>query len=165
MRAPFCYSFASRSFPLIDPLSLIRRFVKLFVWTTISTTLGHYYYPVVDEFIGRLTASSPRLKPVGLLFVDQFLYDPFFLWPLYFLVMICIDAKPLSALPDTLRCEWADSVKTAWPIWFPGQAINFWLIPLQYRILFVNAVALLWTVVFELAGPTPLLCLCHVCVV
>lgn len=36
-------------------------------------------------------------------------------------------------------------LKVNWGVWFPVQTLNFTLVPPQYRVLFVNSVALFWS--------------------
>jgi len=36
-------------------------------------------------------------------------------------------------------------LKVNWGVWFPVQTLNFYVVPTQYRVLFVNSVALFWS--------------------
>ena len=32
-----------------------------------------------------------------------------------------------------------------WKFWVPASCINFWLVPLRYRVLYMSTCGLLWT--------------------
>ena len=41
---------------------------------------------------------------------------------------------------ETLLCECA-----GWKFWVPASCMNFWMVPLQYRVLYMSTCGLLWT--------------------
>ena len=49
-----------------------------------------------------------------------------------------------KAIADAKAKLWP-VLKVNWGVWFPVQALNFTVIPPQYRVLFVNAIALFWS--------------------
>ena len=47
-------------------------------------------------------------------------------------------------ISSSLSENWWEAVKMNWYMWIPAQMINFALVPLQFRVLFSNVVALAW---------------------
>jgi hypothetical protein len=45
---------------------------------------------------------------------------------------------------EILNGAWWSAVQTNWYLWIPAQLINFGLVPMQFRVLFSNVVALFW---------------------
>ena len=86
--------------------------------------------------------------------IDQFLFSPvstavFFAW-----------ANVASGTPgrtfNDLRDKFAPSVKAAWALWIPAMTINMALVPPPMRILWVNAMAIVWTnILSSMAGSAP----------
>lgn len=45
-----------------------------------------------------------------------------------------------------------DTTRTGWCMWPAAQAANFLFVPLQYRIVFINVVAIAWTCILSKIG-------------
>jgi hypothetical protein len=49
-----------------------------------------------------------------------------------------------------VKNSFAAALFTNWKVWTVAQAINFKLVPLEYRVLFGNCVALWWNIYLSL---------------
>ena len=43
-----------------------------------------------------------------------------------------------------VKDNWWPTLKTAWGLWIPVQALNMALVPVSQRLLFVNVVSIFW---------------------
>ena len=50
-----------------------------------------------------------------------------------------------KSIKNTTDCFW-EVIKTNWLIWPAGNLINFFLIPIHFRVLFSNIIGFLWTI-------------------
>jgi hypothetical protein len=74
---------------------------------------------------------------------------PFLLFTLaYIKYFISFDAK---ATVSAVRNTYAATLFTNWRVWTVAQAVNFGVVPLQYRVLFGNMVSLWWNIYLSLA--------------
>lgn len=82
--------------------------------------------------------------------LDQIINSPlgtvcFFAW-----------TQALKGTPDqignTCRDKLWDTTRTGWCMWPAAQAANFLFVPLQYRIVFINVVAIAWTCILSKIG-------------
>jgi hypothetical protein len=87
------------------------------------------------------------LAKVGL---DQAINSPlgtatFFTWTQL------LRGTPERALPEIQEKLWP-TTQTGWRLWPAAQAVNFFMVPVQYRIVFINLVAIVWTTILSSAG-------------
>ncbi|KAA0147313.1 hypothetical protein FNF31_07616 [Cafeteria roenbergensis] len=110
-------------------------------WGATFGVLAHGWYSVVVERV--VTAkgySGVALKVLG----DQLIWTPP-LNMLFFTFSGTLEhGDPAKAFAAGQRKLW-ELLKVNWGVWFPVQTINFTLVPPQYRVLFVNTVALFWS--------------------
>ena len=75
--------------------------------------------------------------------LDQSLFAPAFL-----AVFVSCAGKLQGNSFKEIRCkldkDYVNIVTTNWKIWPAAQVLNFYLVPFQHRVLFVNVVALFW---------------------
>ncbi|CAA9993416.1 unnamed protein product [Nesidiocoris tenuis] len=97
----------------------------------------HGWYSTLGRILGE-TSSLPR--NLGKVAVDQTLFAP-----------VCIASfLSLTALLQgrdvvkTLENDYLDVLSANYKLWPPVQVINFTLVPLYYRTLFVQLIALGW---------------------
>ncbi|GIX86628.1 mpv17-like protein 2 [Caerostris extrusa] len=116
------------------------------VWKPIRTThmgaaglttgvLSHYWYILVDAFI---PGSGVRCVIKKVLY-DQILFSPINLTVYFGTVAI------LEGSSKQLQCELLEKGSkiyvAEWLIWPPAQFINFYLLPLKYRVFFDNFIS------------------------
>jgi hypothetical protein len=93
------------------------------------------WYKILDT---RIVSSNVKKQLAGRVAADQLLFAPFGL-TLFFGVMGGLKGE---SPVQNVREKWWDALKANWMVWPAVQAVNFGLVPLQYRILFVNVISI-----------------------
>ncbi|XP_004690895.1 PREDICTED: peroxisomal membrane protein 2 isoform X2 [Condylura cristata] len=101
--------------------------------------LSHYFYLFLEHWVppGVPWATLKRLL------LDRLLFAPAFLL-LFFLVMGLLEGKDMAACVAQARMGFWPALMMNWRVWTPAQFININYVPLQFRVLFANMVALFW---------------------
>ncbi|ODN99424.1 protein SYM1 [Cryptococcus wingfieldii CBS 7118] len=106
---------------------------------------GLCFAPVVHVWfktLARLPIQSKVAGTAARVALDQFAFAPFALTS-FFTAMTLMEGKNLEAAKLKWNESFVDTLKANWMLFIPFQAINM-LIPLQYRLLAVNAVNIPW---------------------
>ncbi|KAF7265227.1 hypothetical protein GWI33_021336 [Rhynchophorus ferrugineus] len=74
---------------------------------------------------------------------DQLLFAPMFLVVFITSLELIHDSKP-GHIKQAFKNTYMDILLTNWKVWPAVQMVNFYVIPLQYQVLFVQAVAVFW---------------------
>ncbi|XP_076162012.1 mitochondrial inner membrane protein MPV17 [Ptiloglossa arizonensis] len=109
--------------------------IGLFIAGPVTRT----WYGILDKHIGS-TGGTVVLKKVC---CDQLLFAPAFLLVLLTVIGIYRENN-LENLKMKLKSEYLDILQNNYKIWPMVQLCNFYFIPLQYQVLIVQSVALLW---------------------
>ncbi|XP_048369594.1 peroxisomal membrane protein 2 [Sphaerodactylus townsendi] len=123
----------SKSFDLGEPL---RFAIYGFLFTG---PLSHYFYLYLDQ----LFPPDVPFSTVKRLFLDRVIVAPAFLL-LFFFVMNLLEGKDTSAFTKRINSGYWRALKMNWKMWTPIQFINVKYVPVQFRVLFGNLVALFW---------------------
>uniref|UniRef100_A0A8C8ZDT3 Peroxisomal membrane protein 2 n=1 Tax=Prolemur simus TaxID=1328070 RepID=A0A8C8ZDT3_PROSS len=101
--------------------------------------LSHYFYLFLEHWI------PPEVPLAGVkrLLLERLLVAPAFLL-LFFLIMNFLQGQDAVDSVATVRAHFWPALRTNWRVWTPMQFININYIPLQFRVLFANLVALFW---------------------
>ncbi|XP_034183703.1 mitochondrial inner membrane protein MPV17 [Osmia lignaria lignaria] len=97
------------------------------------------WYGLLDKYIGS-KGGVVALKKVC---CDQLIFAPIFIGVLLTIIGI-LQQNDLESLKMKLRDQYPDILKNNYKLWPTVQLINFYFIPLQYQVLIVQSVALLW---------------------
>ncbi|XP_006814766.1 mitochondrial inner membrane protein Mpv17-like [Saccoglossus kowalevskii] len=98
------------------------------------------WYVLLDKIY---KTSRPQTAALKKMVTDQIIMAPLFIFT-FFTVMGCASGKSLQKIKDKVRQDYFDTVIANYKVWPAFQLINFYFIPLQHRVLFVNTVALFW---------------------
>jgi protein Mpv17 len=84
---------------------------------------------------------------LGKVLVDQTLNSPlgtisFFMWSR------AMKGQPERAAKDVTEKLWPTTL-ASWRLWPAAQALNFVMVPPQFRIIFINVVAIAWTCILS----------------
>lgn len=64
--------------------------------------------------------------------------------------------QSLRGTPEQIPCEVSEKLvpttMAGWRLWPAAQAVNFFIIPLQFRVVFINIVAVGWTCILSKIG-------------
>ncbi|XP_057600294.1 peroxisomal membrane protein 2 isoform X2 [Hippopotamus amphibius kiboko] len=101
--------------------------------------LSHFFYLFMEHWI------PPEVPLAGVkrLLLDRLLFAPAFLW-LFFLIMNFLEGKDAATFATKIRRGFWPALQMNWRVWTPLQFINVNYVPLQFRVLFANLVALFW---------------------
>ncbi|CAB1414259.1 unnamed protein product [Pleuronectes platessa] len=105
----------------------------------ITGPVSHYFYQLMELWM-------PTTDPyciVKRLLVDRLIFAPGFLLIFYF-VMNILEAKGLNEFEKKMRGSYWTALKMNWKVWTPFQFININFVPVQFRVLFANFIALFW---------------------
>lgn len=101
--------------------------------------LGHFFYLLMERWI----PSEVPLAGIKRLLLDRLLFAPAFL-SLFFLVMNFLEGQDTAAFAAKMKSGFWPALRMNWRVWTPVQFININYIPVQFRVLFANLVALFW---------------------
>jgi protein Mpv17 len=110
----------------------------------------HWWYGFLERFVGKQKLSNNLSLALKLALNQLVLTPPFLALTLGFIQYF----QTLSATQTTtmVRNTYAAALFTNWKVWTVAQAINFTAVPLDYRVLFGNFVALWWNIYLSLVN-------------
>ena len=82
--------------------------------------------------------NSERLTAVARMLVDQSCFAPIATGAFFFAMGLMEGNDPI----EKVQTFWWTALKTNWSVWPFAQLVTFGIIPLQFRILFVNVVSI-----------------------
>ncbi|KAJ8940165.1 hypothetical protein NQ318_019374 [Aromia moschata] len=99
------------------------------------------WYKILSKTFGE-EGSSVALKKVA---ADQLIFAPVFM-VIFMIALNGLRGKDWEHIRKELNAKYFDLLINNYKIWPAVQLINFYMIPLNYQILFVQSVALFWNV-------------------
>ncbi|XP_016058653.1 PREDICTED: peroxisomal membrane protein 2 isoform X2 [Miniopterus natalensis] len=101
--------------------------------------LSHFFYLLMEYWI------PPEVPWAGVkrLLLDRLLFAPAFLL-LFLIGMSFLEGGDAAASAAKVRTAFWPALQMNWRVWTPVQFININYVPLQFRVLFANLVALFW---------------------
>ncbi|XP_076398353.1 mitochondrial inner membrane protein MPV17 [Megachile rotundata] len=97
------------------------------------------WYGILDKYIG----SKGGVVVLKKVCCDQLFFAPIFIGVLLSVIGM-LQGNDLENLQNKLKKEYPDILKNNYKLWPIVQLVNFYFIPLQYQVLKVQSVALLW---------------------
>lgn len=99
----------------------------------------HYWYILLDKRLGILKTAKVITTKILL---DQILFSPVNLF-VYFTTIGIMERSTVSRVMDELKEKGMEQIYVAeWLIWPPAQFVNFYFLPLRYRIMWDNIISL-----------------------
>ena len=116
------------------------------VWgLTAHPTTIHNWFNFLERFIGPSPVRGPKLVLAAVtarkVVTDQFLASPFFLGS-FIAYSALMRGEGVAGAQQRLREDWFTMTKAGWSTWFVAHTINFSLVPLHWRLLYINIVTL-----------------------
>ncbi|GJQ13026.1 hypothetical protein GpartN1_g4817.t1 [Galdieria partita] len=108
---------------------------------------AHYWYQLLDRLFPKATTRSLISKVLA----DQTLFTPLAIVGVFSYVSL-LEGRPFVS---KVKQDFWTTLKANWALWLPAQTINFRFTPPEYRVLFVNSVALIWNVYLASASASP----------
>ena len=97
------------------------------------------WYILLDKIV-KGTCSITIAKKVH---IDQLCVAPFVIGAL-FILSDELDGKTLSDIRDRLKTSYIDTLLRNYMLWPWVQGLNFYFVPVQYRVIVVNFVGIFW---------------------
>ncbi|XP_003451697.1 peroxisomal membrane protein 2 [Oreochromis niloticus] len=105
----------------------------------ITGPVSHLFYQLMEVWI----PTTDQFCVVKRLLLDRLIFAPGFLLLFYF-VMNILEAKGWTDFEKKMRRSYWTALKMNWKVWTPFQFINVNFVPVQFRVLFANMIALFW---------------------
>jgi hypothetical protein len=116
-------------------------------FTYIAPALHVWYCKLLPRISSALfSASSKPVRVFGCMLFDQLLFAPALLTVMFPFNQIIID-RDVNAWKkgvEVWKNKFEETLLSNWKIWPLASTINFWLMPVQYQVLFANFVGLFW---------------------
>jgi hypothetical protein len=104
------------------------------------------YKNVLQRFLPGIFAKSTALKEAcGMILFDQTIGAVSINWLIIFLFGFLESFNASKAVAATNSCI-RDVVFASWKIWPASNFLNFFLVPMHYRVLFSNITGFFWTI-------------------
>ncbi|KAI8361860.1 hypothetical protein B0O80DRAFT_434519 [Mortierella sp. GBAus27b] len=100
----------------------------------------HNWYKFLDKSI-RL--GTPVRSMLGRVAVDQMFFAPCFIAS-FFVGQGLLAGESWATIQERLQRGYPGALRSNYIVWPAVQCLNFWLVPLQHRLMFVNTFALGW---------------------
>eukprot|EP00871_Galdieria_phlegrea_P003519 jgi/Galph1/4168/GphlegSOOS_G2846.1 len=111
---------------------------------------AHYWYQGLDRIFPKPTTTSL----VGKVVMDQTIFTPMAIVTIFSYIST-LEGQTTAVLKQKIQQDFWTTLKANWMLWLPAQTINFRLTPPNYRVLFVNGVALIWNIYLASASASP----------
>lgn len=112
-----------------------------FCWSGPS---AHTWYQQLENICGYFPVSGPIQGLVLRLVLDALIFSPITIAG-FFTANSLIQGKSLAVIQEKLSTKWKNAVYAAWSFWPVVNIVNFSMIPLSFRVLYSNIMALIWT--------------------
>lgn len=123
--------------------NLKRTLAMAFIGGPLAAPFAHLWYcKWVPSFVKNI--KNDKLKVVVSVLADQLIFTPPLMTSFLFLNDFMLNWNVKKAANNVREKFWR-GLKTNWTVWPPVQFINFWLMPIQFRVPFVNFVGLFWS--------------------
>jgi peroxisomal membrane protein 2 len=137
--------------PSYDPARTLKMALLGLVWSGPS---AHYWQDFLQRAVPQPGAgASPERAAAALLkkvALDQFTYGPACNLVFMAYTTLVVAGAGLGELGVKVRRDFAAVQRNGWRVWPLCSAISYRFVPLEYRVLFANVVALGWTTYLNL---------------
>ena len=74
---------------------------------------------------------------------DQILFTPIILSN-FLMINEILMGNGISGVISKIEADFTSMLLANWSVWIPAQFVNFYFMPLNYRVVFIQVVALFW---------------------
>lgn len=99
----------------------------------------HYWYGSLDRWL----PGTQRRTIVKKVLADQLVASPVFLL-IFFMGLGTLEGQVAQDSLKEFKTKFPVTWLVEWMFWPPAQAVNFYLLPPQYRVVYVNMLILVW---------------------
>jgi len=116
------------------------RSVRMTAWGAMFAPLAHHWYILLDRMVPGAGAAVVAKKVLA----DQLTWTVAINCAFFFTSTLMATGDPAAGVAAIQEKLWP-TLKVNWLFWPGIVAINVALVPIQYRILFVNFISLFWS--------------------
>lgn len=146
-----CQEVVSRAKPVEDRPSKLDTTRVLHVAITGSLWSGpitHYWYIVLEKMYSAIAKAfnihSPAVGLIVKLILDSTIFSTVTITG-YFIVRSFLEGTGIEGATKKLKTRFISTLFGAWRFWPMANAVNFWFVPMQFRVLYMNVLSLFWT--------------------
>jgi hypothetical protein len=123
----------------LDQERLLHASVTGLVW---SGPVTHFWYKIL---FGKLvTFKDPILALVAQIFLDAIIFSPVTVSG-YFAVRSILEGSGWKGIREKLSTRLFTTVMGAWKFWPAVNIVNFSIVPLEFRVLYMNVLSVFWS--------------------
>lgn len=134
------YSRAEYAPPIVD---LKRLGIFGFYGLAITGPLFHWWYGSLEKIVNHYNIESNSAQVFTKIVLDRIVMTPPFLLFTLAYIQGLLTMKPRVAA-ENVKKAYPGALALNWKVWTVAQYVNFQFVPLDYRVLFGNAVAFWW---------------------
>lgn len=115
--------------------------------------LSHLYYVGLDKVFAQQTLIDVNgwLSPIIKVGIDQTVWSLF--WnSTYYVLLGILKAESPKTIVSSVQQSWWDLLRAGWRLWPIVHICTYGIIPVQHRLLFVDAVELVWVCILSTYG-------------
>ncbi|XP_012535634.1 mpv17-like protein 2 [Monomorium pharaonis] len=101
----------------------------------------HWFYTILDKVLPGRSAKSVLKKT----FLDQSIASPTCL-TIFFVGLGILESRKIVEIREELKLKFCETWKVDCCFWPPTQCINFLFVPLHYRVLYTNAMTMVYDI-------------------
>jgi len=115
----------------------------------ITGPIFHWWYGFLEKTVRSWQINSGNMGVLAKIAMDRLVFTPpFLLFTLAY--MQFLQTFNVAKTSAAIKNIYAGAIYLNWKVWTVAQAVNFKYVPLEYRVLFGNLVALWWNVMLSL---------------
>ena len=134
-----------RSATKLDYTRTLQVAITGFFW---SAPVTHYWYSTLEKLYNSIANYFSINNPVIALFI-KLLLDASIFSPItisgYFAVRSILEGTGLAGAKEKWISKFKPTILSAWKFWPVVNSVNFWFVPLQFRVLYMNVLAFIWS--------------------
>ncbi|KAL3903991.1 MAG: hypothetical protein SGILL_010238 [Bacillariaceae sp.] len=136
----------------LDYIRIAQVAITGFFW---SGPITHVWYGMLERIYGYLSKNlllhisasnnSPAVVAMMVkLFLDSILFSPTVVAG-YFCVRSILEGSGFHGAKEKLKTKFLPTLFGAWKFWPLVNSVNFYFVPLQFQVLYMNVLSLLWS--------------------
>lgn len=115
------------------------------VW---SGPITHYWYIILEKIYEEIAKTANIQTPaIGLfvrLMLDALIFSSVTITG-YFTIRSMLEGSGMAGAKKKIETRFFTTLFGAWRFWPIANAVNFWFVPMQFRVLYMNILSLFWT--------------------
>jgi len=120
---------------------------------SIMTPLVHLWLNALElwvphglpQFLSRVVGASHGRMAAAKIAMDQLLFSHMSLAS-FMVANSLLSGNTWRTVSDKIGRDFHRTIGASYLVWIPAQTLNFYFIPLAYRVLFINSIGFVWNI-------------------